>query len=259
MILRAGNVVVRYPGAAAPALDGVDLEVHPARLEALVGPNGSGKTTLIRALLGLLRPARGQLTLDGKPVAAWRPAELARVVGVVTQREELVFAWRVDEFVMFGRYARLGPLAPPTREDRAAVERALDRCDVLDLRERRVDTLSGGEWQRVRIARALAQEPRILVLDEPSAALDVGHEMEVFELVRHLVDQGLAGLVVTHHLNLAARFADHLTLLRRGQVAAVGTPEAVLRPELLTAVFQWPISVTRLPDGAPQVVPDRKR
>lgn len=258
MILQASEVAVRYPETARPALDGVDLEVRPGELEALVGPNGSGKTSLVRALVGLLQVTHGRITLEGKPIRGWRPAERARAIGVVPQREELAFSWPVEEFVMFGRYARLGALAPPTRDDHHAVARALERCDVADLGSREVGTLSGGEWQRVRIARALAQEPRILILDEPTAALDIGHEMEVFELTRALVDDGLAGLVVTHHLNLAARFADHMTLLRRGRVAAEGKPPAVLRDALLTDVFQWPVSVTHLDDGAPQIVPDRK-
>ncbi|HXE56445.1 MAG TPA: ABC transporter ATP-binding protein, partial [Gemmatimonadales bacterium] len=141
--------------------------------------------------------------------------------------------------------------------DRAAVERALARCDVAALRGRRTDTLSGGEWQRVRIARALAQEPRALALDEPTAALDVRHEMEVFELLRELVASGLGGLVVTHHLNLAARYADRMILLDEGRIAAEGTPHEVLRPETVRRVFRWPVAVTAWGDGAPQVVPLR--
>jgi iron complex transport system ATP-binding protein len=148
-------------------------------------------------------------------------------------------------------------LAPPGFEDRAAVQRALERCDILDLAERSIDSLSGGEWKRVRVARALAQEPRALVLDEPTASLDVRHEMELFELFRQLVDGGLAGLVITHHLNLAARFAHRIVLLDRGAVVAVGTPAEVLRREIVSRVFEWPVAVTKWYDGAPQVVPLR--
>jgi len=178
-------------------------------------------------------------------------------VGVVGQQEEAVFPLSVAETVMLGRYARLGPLAAPGPEDRAAVQRALERCDILDLAERSIDSLSGGEWKRVRVARALAQEPRALVLDEPTASLDVRHEMELFELFRQLVDGGLAGLVITHHLNLAARFAHRIILLDRGAVVAVGTPAEVLRREILSRVFEWPVAVTKWYDGAPQVVPLR--
>jgi iron complex transport system ATP-binding protein len=120
-----------------------------------------------------------------------------------------------------------------------------------------VDSLSGGEWQRVRLARALAQQPRALILDEPTASLDVRHEMELFELFRTLVDDGLAGLVITHHLNLAARFADRIVLLSEGQLVAEGTPEEVLTREIVGRVFEWPVAVTPWCDGAPQIVPLR--
>jgi iron complex transport system ATP-binding protein len=122
---------------------------------------------------------------------------------------------------------------------------------------RSIDTLSGGEWQRVRLARALAQQPRILVLDEPTTSLDVRHEMELFELVRRLVDGGLAGLVITHHINLAARYADRILLLSAGRVAGDGQPSAVLREDTLRAVFDWPLAVTPWCDGSPQLVPLR--
>jgi iron complex transport system ATP-binding protein len=158
---------------------------------------------------------------------------------------------------MLGRYARLGPLAAPGAADHAAVREALARCDVSGLAGRTIDTLSGGEWQRVRLARALAQEPRVLILDEPTTSLDIRHEMELFELVRRLVDAGLAGLVITHHLNLAARYADRILLLSAGRVAGEGRPAEVLREDTLRAVFDWPLAVTHWSDGSPQVVPLR--
>ena len=153
-MLAARELGVRYPGAARAALSGVTLEVRPGELVAVAGPNGSGKTSLLRALLGLVAPAEGEATVDGRPVGSWRRSDLALAVGVVTQREETVFPLRVAEAVMLGRYARLGPLAAESDADRAAVADALERCDVADLAARRVDELSGGEWQRVRVARA---------------------------------------------------------------------------------------------------------
>src|SRR6185503_17681283 len=180
-------------------------------------------------------------------LSAWRRADLAQTVALVPQREETPFSWRVDEMVGFGRYARRGALSPMTALDQAAVQRALERCDVSGLGRRRVETLSGGEWQRVRIARALAQEPRLLVLDEPTASLDLGHEMELFELVRRLVSEGLAALVVTHHLNLAARYAGRMLLLADGRAVAAGTPREVLQAELISRVFGWPVRVVALP------------
>jgi iron complex transport system ATP-binding protein len=256
MMLDARDLAVRYR-AAHLALDGVTCAVDQGRFLAVVGPNGSGKTTLVRALSGLLRLERGEVRLDDAPLGRWSRAALARVLAVVPQGEEVVFPLRVDETVMLGRYARLGPLAAPGGADRAAVAQALERCDVAGLRERTIDSLSGGEWQRVRLARALAQEPRVLVLDEPTTALDLRHEMELFELVRRLVDDGLAGLVITHHMNLAARFADRMLLLSAGRVAAEGPPGEVLRPDTLREVFGWPVAVTQWCDGSPQVVPLR--
>jgi iron complex transport system ATP-binding protein len=257
MILEARGITVRYRSHVPLALDAVDCQVAGSELVAVVGPNGSGKTTLVRALLGLLPLEQGTASVDGRPVGLWPRGALARVVGVVGQQEEAVFRLSVAEMVMLGRYARLGPLATPRIEDRNAVQAALERCDITELSTRSVDSLSGGEWKRVRIARALAQEPRALVLDEPTASLDVRHEMELFELIRQLVDGGLAGLVITHHLNLAARFADRIILLDRGLVVAEGTPATVMNRDTLSRVFEWPVAVTTWLDGSPQVVPLR--
>jgi len=254
--LEARDLAVRYRDAGR-ALDGVSCGVSGGSLLAVVGPNGSGKTTLVRALSGLVGLERGEVRVEGTPLAHWSRPALARVLAVVPQGEEVAFPLLVEETVMLGRYARLGPFAAPGAADRAAVADALDRCDVAAFARRTIDSLSGGEWQRVRLARALAQEPRILVLDEPTTSLDVRHEMELFELVRRLVDAGLAGLVVTHHINLAARFADRMILLSAGRVAAEGAPAEVLRRETLKEVFGWPVAVTTWCDGSPQIVPLR--
>jgi iron complex transport system ATP-binding protein len=257
MILEARGASVRYGKGARLALDAVSCRVAASDLVAVVGPNGSGKTTLVRALLGLLPLERGSVSVEGRPVSSWSRRALAQVVGVVGQQEEAVFRLTVSETVMLGRYARLGPLSAPRPEDRTAVAAALRRCDITELADRPIDALSGGEWKRVRVARALAQEPRALVLDEPTASLDIRHEMELFELMRQLVDGGLAGLVITHHLNLAARFADRILLLDRGVVVAEGTPGEVMNGETLSRVFEWPVAVTTWSDGSPQVVPLR--
>ena len=196
MILEARDVAAGYR-SGEPILHGVSCRVEPGSLLALVGPNGAGKTTLIRVLLGTLRPDAGHVTLDGRPLAGWTRTELARAIGVVGQREEPAFPLRVEDTVMLGRYPWLGPLEPPGPADCDAVERALERADVVALRDRPTDLLSGGEWQRVRLARALAQEPRLLVLDEPTASLDVRHQMEAFELVRRLAER-TQFVLVTH-------------------------------------------------------------
>ena len=258
MMLSARGLTVRYTGAPRRALDDVTFDAVPGQLLAVTGPNGSGKTTLLRALLGLVRPESGTALVGDRTVDAWGREALARVVGVVPQREETVFPLRVSEMVMLGRYARLGPLAAAGAADRDAVARALERCDATDLAGRRVDELSGGEWQRVRVARAIAQEPRILILDEPTASLDVRHEMELFELVRELVDDGLTGVVITHELNLAARFADRMLLLDQGRLVRTGTPLEVLDRETVGRVFRWPVAITTWRGSVPQVMPLRQ-
>jgi iron complex transport system ATP-binding protein len=257
VILRARGITVRYRPAAPAALDDVSCQVASSNLVAVVGPNGSGKTTLVRALLGLVPLERGSALVDGRPVGEWARRELAQTVGVVGQQEETVSRLTVAEAVMLGRYARLGPVAAPRSSDRAAVQTALERCDIASLTDRSVDSLSGGEWKRVRIARALAQEPRALVLDEPTASLDVRHEMELLELVRQWADSGLAALVITHELNLAARFAHRIILLDRGRVVVEGKPAEVMDEPTLSRVFQWPVAVTTWADGSPQVIPLR--
>jgi iron complex transport system ATP-binding protein len=257
VILQAREITVRYHAHQPAALDGVSCQVASSTLVAVVGPNGSGKTTLVRGMLGLVPLERGSVLVSGRPVAEWARRELAQIVGVVGQLEEASSRLTVREAVMLGRYARLGPLAAPQASDRAAVEQALERCDITGLARRPVDTLSGGEWKRVRIARALAQEPRVLVLDEPTASLDVRHEMELLELVRQLADSGLAALVITHELNLAARFAHRIMLLDRGRVVVEGKPTEVMHEPTLSRVFQWPVAVTTWSDGSPQVIPLR--
>jgi iron complex transport system ATP-binding protein len=234
--------------------------VPRGRCTVVIGPNGAGKSSLLRVLLGTLAPTAGEVRYEERPVGAWDRRALARSVGVVPQAEELVFPLTTRELVAMGRYPHLGPWQREGEEDRRAVTAALAQCDVLHLAGRVVGTLSGGERQRALVARALAQEPRALVLDEPTAALDIRHEMAIFELLRALCARGMTALVVTHHLNLAARYADGLVLLHEGRVAAVGTPAEVLTRERVEQVYAWPVAVVPHPGpgadaGAPQVVP----
>jgi iron complex transport system ATP-binding protein len=252
----ARGLVVRYPGAPRPALDGVDLFVPKGAFHAVLGPNGSGKSTLMRALLGLVRPERGETLVAGRPTGSWTRRDLARVVGAVSQAETISFPLSVRELVAMGRYPHLGPLGAESEADRSAISRALARCEASDLAARDVTTLSGGELQRVRIARALAQEPEALALDEPTASLDVHHEMRIWQLLRHAADGGTSVLLITHHLDLAARFADRMLLLDGGRAVAEGAPSEVMRRDVLSEVYRWPLAVEKDPvTGAPRVTP----
>ena len=258
--LRFTDVRVRYPQRTVNALDGVSLDVVVGKVTAVVGPNGSGKSTLVRALLGRVPLSGGSIELNGRNISGLDRREFARTIAVVPQREEPASPLLVRELIPLGRHAHQGLFHAPTREDNEAVERAIDRADVRDTLDRRTDELSGGEWQRVRIARALAQESRILVLDEPTTFLDVGHEMAVFELIDALASEGRAVLLVSHQLNLVARFASRIVLLHEGRVAASGGVHEVMRGEILERVYRWPLVVTRDPAiGAPALLPLRSR
>jgi iron complex transport system ATP-binding protein len=218
----------------------------------------------LRQLLGGEKPTAGVALYEGKPAAEWDRAELARSIGVVTQLEEIVFPLTVRELVAMGRYPHLGAYRSERAEDHDAIDAALSYCDLADLASRPMNTLSGGERQRARIARALAQKPRVLVLDEPTAALDIAHEMSIFQLLDSLVVvDGVTVVVVTHNINIAARYASQLVLLERGRIAAAGAPADVLAHARVESTYHWPVTVHPFAGpgrdtGAPQVAPLRR-
>ncbi|MGH7664947.1 MAG: ABC transporter ATP-binding protein [Gemmatimonadaceae bacterium] len=258
-MMRFEGVSVRYPRSLLQAVSGASFAAPRGRITALVGPNGSGKSTLVRALIGRCALAAGRITVDDRELASLGRRELARRVSVVTQREEPAFAIPVAHYVALGRYPHAGRWGSDTdgggRSDTLAVRTAMEITSVVDLAERTTAELSGGEWQRVRIARALAQGGEGLVLDEPTVFLDIAHEMAVFELLASMAGRGMAVLLVTHQLNLVARFAASIVLLQAGRVAASGTPAEVMRGDILERVYDWPVVVTRDPAvGAPALV-----
>lgn len=254
------HVAIRYRSAGRDAVRDVSFEAVRGRMTAIVGPNGSGKSTLVRALLGRQPLAAGSITVDGRRLQEFTRAEVARRVAVVTQREELAFPILVCDYIALGRFPHRGAWRGAVAADHAAVARAVALAGVASLLDRAVDTLSGGEWQRARIARALAQGGEAIVLDEPTTYLDIAHEMEAFELLGQLANAGMAVLLVSHQLNLVARFAERLVLLHDGSVVASGTPDEVMRGEILERVYGWPLVVTRDPAvGAPALVPLRGR
>ena len=218
------DLVIKYPGQNRPALNGVNMSAPSGNFYAVLGPNGSGKSTLMKGLLGIAKADQGRALIAERNVSNWDRKALARVIGVVSQSETVSFPITVREMVGMGRYPHLGPLEAESSKDQVAVHEALEVCDVTHLINRDLSTLSGGELQRVRIARALAQEPMALILDEPTSSLDIKHAMEILELLKQSVASGLTVILTTHGLDLAARFSDRMLLLSEGQVAAEGTP-----------------------------------
>ena len=243
------------------ALASVDLELGAGELVVVLGPNGSGKSTLLKCCAGLLAPGSGTLELAGRPLAQFDTRARAREVAVVPQFLPSLPDVGVEDFVLGGRYAHFERWSGPRQADQLAAERALEWCDALDLRGRLMSELSGGQRQRVVIARAVAQEARVLLVDEPTSSLDPEHQVRVFELLARLAREGRAALIATHELNLASQFATRLVLLDRGRVAAAGTAEQLLKPEVLTPIYGEQLYFGRMSDASarPFVLPWAKR
>jgi iron complex transport system ATP-binding protein len=239
-----------------PVVDTVDLSVEQGEWLALIGPNGGGKTTLLRAIARLVTFA-GSIALENRPTDEMRRAELSRLLAVVPQEPSTPPWMTVGEYVLLGRTPHLGPLAKEGRRDREAAARALARLDLLDYRERLLGTLSGGEKQRAVVARALAQEARIVLLDEPTAALDIGHQQQALDLLDVLREESELTLVAAmHDLTLAAQYADRMVLLDRGRVAADGAPRDVLTEEAIARHYGASIDIVPV-DGRIAVIPRR--
>lgn len=241
------------------ALRDVDLRMGEGSLTCLVGPNGSGKSTLLRVAAGLLAPQAGSAAWRGQEISRWDPVLRARAVSFLPQAVSVLYRYRVAEMVAMGRHPhRPGPWARASEADRVAVEEAMAWTGVRELRERFFDELSGGERQRVLLAAALAQGGDLLLLDEPTAALDLHHQTSILRLLQQLARQGRAVLCATHDLNLAASYADRLVLLDQGQVAADGEPAEVLTAERLTRVYGEGIWVGPHPGGGGMAVLPRR-
>jgi len=243
-----------------PIFRNLQLTVTEGEMVALLGPNGAGKSTLLRVLTGLLTPTAGTIRLFGQDVNKLRAAERARLIAVVPQELKTPMAYTVEELVMMGRTALLNPWRQPAAADSQVVERAMVYTDVNDLRNRSLDALSGGEKQRAIIAMALAQEPRIIVMDEPTTHLDLNHSLEIMQIIERLNrEQGVTVMMTSHDLNMAAEFCQRLILLNQGQVVADGTPAAVLKEEILREVYHCDLRVRKdTPTGALFVAPARR-
>lgn len=229
---------LHYSVNDTPILLGVDFALRAGEFVGLVGANGAGKSTLLKLMSGLWRGTRGTITLDGRPLASLRPREIARIVAHVPQSTHIDFAFSAREVVMMGRSPHLGRFQIEGARDEAIINRAMHMTDSAYLAERLVTTLSGGERQRVMIARALAQEPRVLLLDEPTSSLDILHQLAVMEMAQKLAhENGLGVVVAVHDLGLAARFCDRVVTLSCGSVVADGAPLDVLTPDILERAF----------------------
>ena len=253
------DVSFRHPRARADAVAHVTASLGDAGLTVIVGPNGAGKSTLAHMLAGLRTPTSGTVALHGRSVASWKRVEMARAVGFVAQGEDGVFPVTARQLVAMGRMPYLGPWRSAAPVDDARVLQSLADVGAAQFAERALHTLSGGERQRVRVARALAQDAELLLLDEPTASLDVRYEAELFQLLRTLADTGVRVVVITHNLSLAAQLADTVLLMARGAAMAIGAPAAVLTSAALTDAYAWPVDVvsfrTAVSDVVPLVIP----
>lgn len=256
-MLEACEITVNY--GLREAVSRVSLRAEPNQITAIIGPNGAGKSTLLRALNGAVRLARGEIFLDNKPLASYARRAISRRLAVVAQEADLRFPVTVVEFVLGGRYAWADAKAWgwETERDVAIARTVLRETELQDLDSRPMNELSGGERQRAVLARALATEAAVFLLDEPTANLDLSHQATMMRLVRNRCDvQGASAVVVTHDINLAAQFADRVLLLKGGRALAAGSPREVLTPQLLGEVFDLEVLVDAHPTtGAPRITP----
>jgi iron complex transport system ATP-binding protein len=253
-VIALADVSVRF--GTAEVVRRISLDVPRGEWLGLIGPNGAGKTTLLRALGGLV-PYDGNAAVDGRDVRASARRELSRRLALVPQTPHVPDELTVSEYVLLGRTAHIAYLATERRADREAAHRALVRLDLEGFAERRLGSLSGGELQRVVLARALAQEAPVLLLDEPTSALDLGHQQQALELVDRLrQEDGLTVVAAMHDLTLAAQYADRLLLLDRGEVVAAGSADEVLSEELIARHYGAQVRVVR-EDGTLYVLPRR--
>lgn len=237
-------------------LHDINLSIKAGEMVGLLGPNGSGKTTLIKLASGVLKPDQGEIKLDGSSLSQLSRKSIARSVAVVPQQFNIPFAFTTAEVVMLGRTPFLRAFAEESEIDKQLVSNALELVGISGLRERRFDELSGGERQKVILAMALAQQPKLLLLDEPTVHLDITHQVEILELVRRLnVERGLTIIAAMHDLNLASLYFDRLVLLKEGRVSVDGTPAQVLTEARIREVFSALVKVEPHPvTGVPHIV-----
>ncbi len=247
----ARAVTYRHPQAEKDCLHGIDLALAGGELVCVIGPNGGGKSTLLRLMAGLIEPSGGGIELNGSSVRRLAPRARARAIALVPQGLARLPRSLVRDFVAGGRYSHLGRFGTPGPEDRAAVDTALESAELTSEARRPMAELSGGQRQRALIARALAQDSPLLLVDEPTNSLDPAHQLSIFELIAGQACLGRAVVVVTHDLNLASQFATRLCLLDAGRILCSGRPDEVLRPEVLEPVYGSRMHFGELPSSLP--------
>ena len=247
---------VAYSYGRLMALDGVSLEIRSGELCGIIGPNGSGKSTLLSCLAGILSPREGRVSFEGSDLSSLSARQRARAVALVFQDNFFPFDFSALDVVLMGRSPYLGPLQDEGAQDMAAAEEAMRACDCWQFKGRSVRSLSGGERQRVVLARALAQEPRVLLMDEPANHLDLGHQSQILGHIAGLCRQrSLAAAAVFHDLNLASQFCGRLLLMDRGRLVLEGEPARVLRPEVIREVYRSRVALLEDPaTGKPLIV-----
>lgn len=250
-MITVSGVYFSYPDA--PVLHNISFEIAPGEMIGIIGPNGAGKSTLLKVMANILPPARGSVRLNGRPLASIPRRMLARQLGYLSQTFQTAFDFTAREIVRMGRFPYVGPLARETAADREMIKQVMRETGVWDLRHRRFSELSGGERQRVVLASALGQQPAVLLLDEPTAALDLKHQARFYDMLRRLQNEkGLTMVTVTHDINLAARFCQRLMVMKKGAVIADDTPEKIVIPPLMASVYEVPVVVIPHPvDGKP--------
>jgi iron complex transport system ATP-binding protein len=240
-----------------PVLKGVSFDAGEGELLAILGPNGSGKSTLVKLILRLLALQKGSVNLSGRNIASMSRREIAAMAGYVAQETVVRFPLTTMEYVLQGRFAQGRLIGFESEQDLLEARRAMELTETVDFASRPIMELSGGERQRVMLARALASRPKLLVLDEPVANLDIAHQIKMFDLVRRLTrERELTAVVVTHELNLAAEFATKVLMLKSGEMLACGPPGEVITEDVLQALFDTELMVDKNPvTGAPRITP----
>jgi len=251
--LEIQNITLDY--GQHPVIKDLSFQLQHSELLGLVGPNGCGKTSIIKSLSRVLSPTSGRILLDGKELTGISRNELARLIGVVPQNPYLPETFTVFEVVILGRNPHLGLLSGESSNDMAIVWQAMERAGITHLAKRRIGELSGGEKQRVTIARVLAQEPQVILLDEPTANLDICHQLDIMDLIKSLcMEKNIAGLIAIHDLNIAAQYCTRIIMLKNGQTHAEGTPREVVTAENIREVFRTNSTVHTHPENNLPVV-----